>query len=101
MNRRNFLLSSMGAAALAMVPVLAVDKPGSFAWRTYQIAYTITSEEMYGPLSGDFEERMAQALARSMQQTKELLDSHVLGRVFPDDYTYKTYATACYRDFNG
>jgi len=41
---------------------------------------------------------MAKALARSMMQTKEIVARNVLTKMFPDEYTYKTYGLARYID---
>ncbi len=76
----------MGAAALAMLPVPA-ERPFPEGW-------VIIKEGMDDTLYGEIGKQMAKALARSMMQTKEIVARNVLGRVFPDDYTYKTYDTA-------
>jgi hypothetical protein len=74
MNRRDFIVSAIGAAALAALP-LPAEK---YTYKTYKIGYTLTQEGQRVPMDPDIGLRMAKALARSMMQTKE----QVAGRVF-------------------
>ncbi len=102
MNRRDFIVSAIGAAAMAVVPA--------------KKAATLLHDAAHHELSGGFGlaqvkaegtsvlydpgERMARALARSMMQTKEIVARNVLGRAFDDEdetedgYTYRTFKTA-------
>lgn len=95
MNRRNFLLCSMGAAALALAPKLSTlpaEKPFPHGW--------VVTEEIIEPglVGEDVAQRFTRELKRSMMQTREIMARNVLTKVFPDEYTYKTYGTARYLD---
>lgn len=101
MNRRNFIVSAIGAAAMAAVP----------ATKKRTLLHDAAHHDLSGglglaplkPEGGtvlyDQGERMARALARSMMQTKEAVASRVLGDSFDvdheeeDGYTYRTYKT--------
>jgi siroheme synthase len=101
MNRRDFIVSAIGAAAMAAVPATKKatllhdaahhDISGGFGLATVKQEGTTV---LY-----DQGERLARALARSMMQTKEAVASKVLGEAFDvdheeeDGYTYRTYKT--------
>jgi hypothetical protein len=94
MNRRNFLLGSMGAVALALAPKALVPAEAPFpeGWK-------IVEETMDEPLYGvDLGQRYAKALARSMMQTKEMVARNVLDKAHANVYTHKTYGLARYLD---
>ncbi len=94
MNRRNFLLGSMGAVVLALAPkaLLSAEKPFPEGW-------TIVKETMDEGLYGvDLGQRYAKALAHSMTQTKEIFTSNLLDKAFSNVYTHKTYGLARYLD---
>ena len=93
MNRRSFLLGSMGAVALALAPkaLLPAEKPFPHGW-------VIIEETMDDPMYGDLGKRYAKALARSITQTKEIVARNVLDRAFSNVYTHKTYGLARYLD---
>jgi hypothetical protein len=102
MNRRDFIVSALGAATMAMVP----DRPFPEGWT---ITEEIIEEGLFGlaPIKQEgasivydqVGERYARALAVSMRQTKEIVARNVLGRAFDDEdetedgYTYRTFAT--------
>jgi hypothetical protein len=101
MNRRDFIVSAIGAATMAALPAKKAairihdaahhDISGGFGLATVKKEGTAI---LYDP-----GERMARALARSMMQTKEAIASRVLGDSFnvdheEDGYTYRTYRTA-------
>jgi len=88
-NRRSFLLGSMGAVALALAPkaLLPAEKPFPEGWK-------IVQETMDEPLYGEISQRYAKALARSMMQTKEIVAGNVLARAHSNVYTHKTYGFA-------
>ena len=102
MNRRDFIVSAIGAAAMAVVPAKKAatllhdaahhDISGGFGLAAVKQEGTAV---LYDP-----GERMARALARSMMQTKEAIASRVLGDSFDDadetedGYTYRTFKTA-------
>ena len=102
MNRRDFIVSAIGAAAMAAVPATkkrtllhdAAHHDISGGFGLAQVKAEGTSV-LYDP-----GERMARALARSMMQTKEAVASRVLGEAFGDEdetedgYTYRTFKTA-------
>lgn len=93
MDRRQFLLGSMGAVALAIAPkaLLPAEKPFPHGW--------VVAEETIEPgLYGDIGQRYAKALAHSMMQTKEAVTRNVLDRAFSNVYTHKTYGLARYLD---
>ena len=96
LSRRKFLISSMGAAALALAPVLPKlpADPGRYLAKPFPEGWTIIKEEMADPRFGEIGQRMAKALARSMMQTREIVARNVLTKTFPDEYTYKTYGLA-------
>lgn len=77
MNRRDFLLSVMGAATMAVLPV-PDEKPFPYGW-------LITEEVIEPGLYGDISDRYAKALARSMMQTREIMAKNVLERAFGDE----------------
>ncbi len=93
MNRRSFLLGSMGAVALALAPkaLLPAEKPFPHGW-------VVVEETIEPGLYGDIGQRYAKALAHSMMQTKEIMAKNVLERAFSNVYTHKTYGTARYLD---
>ncbi len=93
MNRRSFLLGSMGAVALALAPkaLLPAEKPFPHGWK-------IVEETMDEPMYGEIGQRYAKALARSMMQTKEIVGKNVLDWANSNVYTHKTYGTARYLD---
>lgn len=101
MNRRDFIVSAIGAAAMVAVP----DPPFPHGWT---MGEEIIEEGYFGlapikaegaTIAYDQGDRMARALARSMMQTKEAITSKVLGEAFGDEdetedgYTYRTYKT--------
>ena len=90
MNRRSFLLGSMGAVALVLAPkaLLPAEKPFPEGWK---IVEETMDEGLY---SVDLGQRYAKALARSMMQTKEIVARNVLGRAHSNVYTHKTYGVA-------
>lgn len=102
MNRRGFIQSVIGAAALAAIPA------GKEATLLHDAAHhDISGGFGLAPIKQegtavlyDQGERMARALARSMRQTKESVAFKVLGRPFDDEdeeedgYTYRTFKTA-------
>lgn len=93
MNRRNFLLGSMGAVALALAPKALVPAEAPFpeGWK-------IVEETMDEPQYGEISQRYAKALARSMMQTKEIVARNVLDKAHANVYTHKTYGLARYLD---
>jgi hypothetical protein len=100
-NRRDFIVSAIGAAAMAAVP----------ATKKRTLLHDAAHHELIdgfglaplkpegGTVLYDQGERLARALARSMMQTKEAVASRVFGEAFDDDheeedgYTYRTYKT--------
>ncbi len=74
MNRRDFIVSALGAAVLAALP-LPAEK---YTYKTYKIGYTLTQEGARVPMDPDIGLRMAKALARSLAETR----IQVMGRVF-------------------
>ena len=72
MNRRDFLLSAMGAATMALVPAL----PGETT-QTFPTGWIVTEEIIEPGMYGEISERYAKALARSMMQTKEVVAAKI------------------------
>lgn len=72
MNRRDFLLSAMGAATMALVPAL----PGETT-QTFSTGWIVTEEIVEPGLYGEISERYAKALARSMMQTREVVAAKI------------------------
>lgn len=80
MNRRDFIVSALGAAAMVALPLEVRFQPedgAKYVHKTVRLAYTITQESMDQGLYGEMGERMAKALARSMMQTKEQVSARV------------------------
>ncbi len=98
MNRRDFIVSAIGAATMAAVP----DTGSAGATFNYEpeFPFGLAPLKQEGTsVLYDQGERMARALARSMMQTKESVAFKVLGKPFHDEdqaedgYTYRTYKT--------
>lgn len=73
MKRRTFIRGAIATAVSAAIP------GSEYTYRTYETA------EYWGPsivTMIDPAQRMANALARSMMQTKEMVAANVLNRVF-------------------
>lgn len=101
MNRRNFIMSVVGAATMAALPAKKAtllhdaahhELSGGFGLATVKQEGASIAYDQVG-------QRYARALAVSMRQTREIVAKNVLGRAFDDDdeteedYTYRTFAT--------
>jgi len=107
MNRRDFIVSAIGAATMAAVPddgvmLTSIQHPirlHDAAHHDLTEGFGLATLKQEGTtVLYDQGERMARALARSMMQTKEAVASRVLGDSFnvdheEDGYTYRTYKT--------
>lgn len=97
MNRRDFIVSAIGAATMAAVP----DSGDALHSLEHPFGMGLAPIKPEGAtVAYDQGDRMARALARSMMQTKESVAFKVLGRPFDDEneeedgYTYRTFKTA-------
>lgn len=97
MNRRDFIMSVVGAATMAAVP----DAKSAGATFNYEPEFPFglapLKQEGASIAYDQVGERYAKALARSMMQTKEVIAKNVLERAFSDEdetedgYTYRTF----------
>ncbi len=101
MNRRNFILSALGAAAMAAVPATKAIRIHDAAHHDISGGFGLATVKQEGTsVLYDQGERMARALARSMRQTRAAATNRVMGKVFDDEdeeedgYTYQTFKTA-------
>lgn len=82
MKRRTFIKGAVAAAVSAALPALPGD---GYEYKTYKIAWTVTTEEVEGKgVYGAIGRRYADALAKSMSQTKERVGANVMTRAFGD-----------------
>lgn len=65
---------------------------------TYSLGFIITKELVEDDLYNKVGQRKAQALARSMRQTKEIVAANVLNRAFTSGYTYGDGKVLCASD---
>lgn len=90
MNRRGFLQAALaGAVAVtplaALAPTRTLETPlgvVSFTTDTLSHAWTLTSEPLDAEDTVRIGRRYAEALARSLVQTKETLAANILNRAF-------------------
>jgi len=101
MNRRDFIVSVIGAATMAAVPDKKATLLHDAAHHDISGGFGLAQIKPEGAtVAYDQGDRMARALAKSMMQTKEAITSKVLGEAFDvdyeeeDGYTYRTYRTA-------
>jgi hypothetical protein len=80
--RRTFILGAVAAAVSAALPALPSD---GYEYKTVSMGFTIAKEEVHGKgVYGAIGRRYADALAKSMSQTKERVIADVLSRAFED-----------------
>jgi hypothetical protein len=100
MNRRDFIVSALGAATMAALPAKKEatllhdaahhELSGGFGLATVKQEGASIAYDQVG-------QRYARALAVSMRQTREIVARNVLGRAFDDEdetedgYTYRTF----------
>lgn len=87
MNRRDFIVSALGAAAMVALPLEVRFQPeggAKYVHKTVRLAYTITQESIDQGLYGDMGQRMARALAKSMSQTYRAAAARVMEREFDE-----------------
>ncbi len=102
MNRRDFIISAIGAAVMAAVPAKKAILLHDAAHHELIDGFGLAPLKQEGASIAydQVGERYAKALARSMMQTKEAITSRVLGEAFGDEnetedgYTYRTFKTA-------
>ncbi len=85
MNRRDFIVSALGAAAMVALPLEVRFQPeggAKYVHKTVRLAYTITQESIDQGLYADMGQRMARALAKSMSETHRAVTNRVLAREF-------------------
>ncbi len=85
MNRRDFIVSALGAAAMVAIPLVVRFQPeggAKYVHKTYRVAWTIAQEEIDDGLYGEMGKRMARALAKSMSETHRAVTNRVMSRVF-------------------
>jgi hypothetical protein len=99
MNRRNFILSVMGAATMAAVPDRGVALYSAVHPHLDDVPFGLAPLKQEGASIAydQLGERYARALAQSMRQTREIVARNVLGRAFDDEnetedgYTHRTF----------
>lgn len=84
MNRRSFLKLFAGAVATVAISTrLAAPLPRRAEPKTVKLGYTITEEKMEdGLYESGLARKYAEALARSMEQTKEHIAADIFQKAF-------------------
>ena len=94
MNRRDFIVSAIGAATMAAVPDA---KSAGATWDVKPEFGLAPIKQEGATIAYDQGDRMARALARSIMQTKENVAARVLGETLDvdneaeDGYTRRTF----------